>query len=76
MKTFSIRLPEGAARWLRERAQKSGLTQSDIIRELLEREQNSKSKSVGERMAALGGTFKGGARDGSTNKKYFEGYGE
>ena len=74
-KSLSIRLPEGLAQWLTQRAEQSGRSQSEVIRELLEREQKSKQKSIGEALAALG-TFKGIHSDVSTNKKYMEGYGE
>lgn len=71
-KNISIRLPVSLSR----RAQESGLTRSDLVRDLLERELSSKRKSIGEAMAELGGTFKGAPRDGSTNKKYLEEYGQ
>jgi metal-responsive CopG/Arc/MetJ family transcriptional regulator len=75
-KNVSIRLPVSLADWLSRRAQESGLTRSDLVRDLLERELSSKRKSIGEAMAELGGTFKGAPRDGSTNKKYLEEYGQ
>lgn len=75
MKTLSIRLPEPLANWVETAAEKSGRTQSEIIREALEqRRAGGKAKSVGEMMEELGGTFKG-PRDLSTNKKHFEGFG-
>jgi hypothetical protein len=75
VKTLSIRLPDPLARWVTQRAHESGRTQSEIVRDLLEREQNSKRKSIGQALSALG-TFKGIHSDVSANKKYLEGYGE
>ena len=79
MKTISIRVPEPLAEWLDNEAAELGRSQSEIVRDALERVRGSrkgKKKSIGEQMAELGGFFKGGARDGSTNKKYLEGFGE
>jgi Arc/MetJ-type ribon-helix-helix transcriptional regulator len=79
VKTISIRVPDPLADWLDKEAAALGRSQSEIVREALENargDSKKKTKSIGERMAELGGTFKGGPRDGSTNKKYFAGYGE
>ncbi|MGZ8900631.1 MAG: CopG family ribbon-helix-helix protein [Limisphaerales bacterium] len=79
MKTISIRVPDPLADWLDKEAAQLGRSQSEIIRDALEHVRGSakgKRKSVGAQMAELGGFFKGGPRDGSTNKKYMKGFGE
>ena len=78
MKTISIRVPEPLAEWLSKEAAELRRTQSEIVRDALERVRcSSKSeKSIGQKMSELGGFFNGGRRDGSTNKKYLEGLGE
>jgi Arc/MetJ-type ribon-helix-helix transcriptional regulator len=74
MKTISIRVSEPLAEWLNKEAAELGRSQSDIIRDALERVRGKKNKSIGEQMAELGGTFKG-PKDLSTNPKYMEGFG-
>ena len=78
MKTISIRVSGPLAEWLDKEAAELGRSQSEIVRDALEQVRGSrkKKKSVGEQMAELGGFFKGAPRDGSTNKKYMEGFGE
>jgi predicted transcriptional regulator len=78
MKTLSIRVPDPLAEWLDKRASEVGRTQSELVREALEqaRASEKRNKSIGEKMGELGGFFKGGPPDGSTNKRYLEGMGE
>jgi predicted transcriptional regulator len=79
MKTLSIRVPDPLADWLDKEAAQLGRTQSEIVRDALEKVRGGSKKgkkSVGEQMAELGGFFRGAPRDASTNKQYLEGLGE
>ncbi len=76
MKTISVKLPEPLAEWLVRRSAKLKRTQSQVIRELLERERNGKDhpKTCAELLGDLGRSFDGPG-DLSTNPGYLEGFG-
>jgi hypothetical protein len=77
MKTVSVKLPEALAEWLLERSKALQRTQSQLVRELLERERNGngRSKTCGELLRDLDGFFDG-PQDLSANPKYLEGFGQ
>ena len=77
MRTVSVKLPEALAQWLLRRSKALRRTQSQLVREILEREQNGNggSKSCGALLRDLGGFFDG-PRDLSTNRKYLEDLGQ
>ncbi len=77
MKTFSVKLSDPLAEWLDRRSRKLNRTQSEVVREVLERERNGhKNKnSCRDLLAELDGFFDG-PKDLSTNPKHFEGFGK
>jgi hypothetical protein len=76
MKTISVKLSEPLAGWLSRRSKALRRTQSQVVRELLDRERNGKERSetCAERLRDLGGFFDG-PRDLSTNPRHMEGFG-
>jgi Arc/MetJ-type ribon-helix-helix transcriptional regulator len=77
MKTLSVKLPEPLANWVTNRSRKLGRTQSEVVREVLERERNGKgrTKTCRDLLADLDGFFDG-PKDLSTNPKHLEGFGK
>lgn len=79
MKTLSVKLPDPLAHWLRTQARELRRTQSDLVRQALEAQRQSKgrkkAKSCAELLADFDGFFQG-PPDLSTNPKYMKGYGE
>jgi metal-responsive CopG/Arc/MetJ family transcriptional regulator len=77
---FTVRIPSGLSQQLRVCARSRGQTESEVIREALERHLLRKRKGASAydvfNAAGLIGCAKGLPRDLSTNKKYFEGFGE
>jgi hypothetical protein len=65
--TFTIRLPEDLAEWLRERSRRSGVPRGQIVREELERARAGSSEKPFLRLA---GALKGGPPDLSMRKGY------
>jgi Arc/MetJ-type ribon-helix-helix transcriptional regulator len=77
MKTLSVKLPEPLANWVTRRSRKLRRTQSEIVREVLERERNGKdrAKTCRDLLGDLDGFFDG-PKDLSTNPKHLEGFGK
>ena len=77
VKTVSVKLPEPLADWLARRSHKLGRTQSQTIREALERQRKGEDrpKNCAALLRGLDGFFDG-PRDLSTNPKYLQGFGE
>ncbi len=76
---FTVRIPGSLSQRLRVCAQLQGRSESEIIREALERHLQKKAKSLSAydlfQAAGLIGCVKGAPKDLSTNKKYFIGFG-
>lgn len=77
MKTISVKLPEPLANWLAQKASVSGRSQSEIVREALEKEKKNprRKKNWEDVIQGIGGGF-AGPTDLSTNPKYMDGFGE
>ncbi len=79
MKTLSVKLPAPLAGWLSRRAKELGRTQSDLVRQALEQQQQEnfpgENRSCGELMDDLGGRFEG-PPDLSVNPRYMESFGK
>lgn len=77
MKTLSVKLPDPLTQWLERRSRKLNRTQSEIVREVLERERDGKARveSCRDLLADLEGFFDG-PKDLSTNPKHLEGFGK
>jgi len=76
---ITIRIPENLGQRLRNRSRIRGQTESDLVREALERYlgKSTKERSAYElaQEAGLIGSVKQAPRDLSTNRRYFEGFG-
>lgn len=80
MKTMSVKLPDSLAAWLREEAENSLRSQSEIVREALEQKRDqrgneSRRRSLADALLDLKGSVSG-THDYATNPKHFEGFGE
>jgi Arc/MetJ-type ribon-helix-helix transcriptional regulator len=77
MKTLSVKLPGPLADWVTDRSRTLGRTQSEVVREALERARagGARVKSCRDLLAELDGFFDG-PKDLSTNRKHFEGFGK
>ena len=76
MKTITVKLPEPLAAWLSRRARELGRTQSDIVREALQRSGDGTSGvSCHDLFADVCGVIDG-PRDLSTHPKHLAGFGE
>lgn len=77
---ISVRIDAETQRWLKEEAAASGKKPSEIVRETIEarRDKRPRKRTLYDAFleAGLIGAIKGGPPDLSTNKKYFEGFGE
>jgi predicted DNA-binding protein len=77
---ISVRVPGGIARRLKERSRATGAHESQVVREALELYLSTKHSEQTTfdilREAGLIGCVDGAPRDLSTNKKYFNGFGE
>jgi hypothetical protein len=71
MKMVSVKLPEPLAAWVSRRSRELNRTQSQVVREVLERERNGthRSTNCAERLRDLGGFFDG-PKDLSTNPEH------
>jgi hypothetical protein len=66
--TITLRVPKGLASWLREKSAKTGISQSQLIKDQLERiRMGDKAPKSFMRLA---GTVKRGPRDLSTRKGF------
>lgn len=75
MKTVSVKLPEMLASWLSQRSKTLGRSQSDLVREALERQRTGAGEqSCHDLMQDFCGSFAGPA-DLSTNARHLEGFG-
>ena len=77
MKTLSVKLPEPLASWVTSRSRRLGRTQSEVVREVLERERTSgsRTKTCRDLLAELDGFFDG-PKDLSTNPKHLQRFGK
>jgi len=77
MKTLSVKLPDPLANWITNRSRKLGRTQSEVVREVLERERigGNTKKTCRDLLADLDGFFDG-PKDLSTNPRHLEGFGK
>lgn len=79
MKTLSVKIPAPLAKWLADEAKRLRRSRSEIVREALDERRNGharpKRASMAEAMDDLRGTISG-ARDLSTNPKYFADFGK
>ncbi len=77
MKTLSVKLSEPLAHWIEQRSKKLNRTQSDVVREALERERagHGGAQSCRDLLGDLDGFFDG-PKDLSTNPKHMEGFGK
>ncbi len=75
MKTISVKLPEGLARWLERESATRRRSRSDIVREALEsRRLGSAEPTMADVLADLAGTIDG-PRDLSVNPRHLDGLG-
>lgn len=75
-KTVTVKLPEPLATWLARRSRELGHTQSDLIRDALERlRQGSAGDSCHDAFADVCGSVHG-PKDLSTNPRHLAGFGE
>jgi predicted DNA-binding protein len=76
----TVRIPRSLSQRLRVCAQLRGQSESEVIREALERHLEKKLKRLSAyevfKAAGLIGCIKGAPKDLSTNKKYFKSFGE
>jgi len=76
MKTVTVKLPEPLATWLAGRSHELGHTQSDLIRDALERlRQGSAGNSCHDAFADVCGSVKG-PKDLATHTRHMAGFGE
>jgi hypothetical protein len=77
MKTLSVKLPEPLANWLTSCSRKLGRTQSELVRDVLERERTggSRTKTCRDLLADLDGFFDG-PKDLSTNPRHLQRFGK
>lgn len=79
MKKISLKLPVPLANCLAKRAHELGRSRSDLVRQALEEQRQSKNsrgeKSCAELMADFGGFFRG-PRDLSSNPKFMRDFGK
>ena len=72
-----MKLPESLASWVRRRSRTLGRTQSEVVREVLERERTgtSQMKTCRDLLADLDGFFDG-PKDLSTHPRHLQGFGK
>ena len=76
MKTITVKLPEPLAAWLSRRAQELGRSQSDLVREALQRvAEGTSDASCHDVFADVCGSIRG-PKDLSTHPKHLGGFGE
>ena len=77
MKTLSVKLSEPLAQWIEQRSKELNRTQSEVVREALERERSGRGRapSCRDLLGDLDGFFDG-PKDLSTNPKHLEGFGK
>ncbi|HWY44682.1 MAG TPA: hypothetical protein VNX66_14385 [Candidatus Sulfotelmatobacter sp.] len=76
---ISVRVPRGIARRIKERSRATGLRESDVVREALEKHlSNNDEPTAFDRASEAGliGCVRSRRKDLSTNKKYFKGFGK
>ncbi len=71
--TITLRVPKTLAAWLQEKSARTGISQSQIIKEQLERIR--KGDKDAKKFMRLAGCIRGGPRDLSTRKGYSKGEG-
>jgi hypothetical protein len=77
VKTLTLRIDDSSHRWLTNEAKRLGRTKSQIARQALLQQQNSKKRiSLHDRMKEVCGVIKNGPRDLATNPKYMQDFGE
>lgn len=77
---ISVRVPRGIAQRLKERSRVTGARESEVVREALEKYLSADGEQQTAydlaRKAGLIGCIRGAAKDLSTNKRYFKGFGK
>lgn len=76
---ITVRIPQSLGRRLKKQASLKGRSESDMVRDALERYLAQTPAGISAydlaRRAGFIGCARGGPRDLSTNRKYFEGFG-
>ena len=76
VKTITVKLPEPLASWLSRRARELGRSQSELVREALDRARNGEGgQAVHDLVADNCGTIDG-PTDLSTNPRHFDRFGK
>lgn len=76
VKTITVKLPEALASWLSARARQLGRSQSELVREAIERSRRGTGgQTCHDLVADSCGAIEGPA-DLSTNRKHFDRFGE
>jgi Ribbon-helix-helix protein, copG family len=76
VKTVTVKLPEPLASWLSRRARELGRSQSELVREAIERTRNGVgAESCHDLLADSCGSVDG-PKDLSTDRKHLRGFGE
>ena len=75
MKTLTVKLPEVLLAWLERESKHSNRPKSTLVREILQRHQQSQRSSALELAADLCGCVESGVRDLGHNKKHLKGFG-
>lgn len=77
---ISVRVPQAIARRLKDRSRTTGVRESEVVREALERYlprhgQEQTAYDLAQK-AGLIGCIRGAPKDLSTNKRHFKGFGK
>jgi hypothetical protein len=76
VKTITVKLPEALASWLSRRARELGRSQSELVREAIERQRNGTiGQTCHDLVADSCGTIDG-PTDLSTNPRHFDRFGK
>lgn len=76
MKTVTLKLPEQLGAWVEAEANRTGISKSEVIRQILQERQQRRGETAYGMAADLCGCVGSGRRDLSTNKKYLKGFGK
>ena len=76
VKTITVKLPEALASWLSRRAQELGRSQSELVRDAIERARNGGSSETCHDLLGDSCGSIDGPTDLSTNRKHLKGFGK
>lgn len=76
VKTITVKLPEALASWLSRRARQLGRSQSELVREAIERARNGADGQTCHDLVADDCGVIDGPQDLSTNAKHFRRFGK